>query len=243
MFAAADFFDLRETEHAALFDGADYVWDALRALESYVKAQPASSQRHTAKGQVYVEANVSTGEGTVVEAGAVVLGPSIIGKDCQIRHNAYIRSYSVIGDACVVGNASEIKHSLLFNGSQAPHFNYVGDSILGCRAHLGAGVKISNLKLTPGNVMVDQVDESGRPIDSRLRKFGAVMGDRAEVGCNTVLNPGTILGPGAIIYPNVNWRGILPGYMIAKNRAAIEIVQGRPRTEELPASPSGGRFR
>lgn len=229
MFAADDFFDLEETDHAALFDGARYVWDALRFIQAYVENRPASFQRHTVKGQAYVDEHVSTGEGTIVEAGAVVLGPSIIGKNCQIRTNAYVRPYSIIGDECVLGHASEIKHSILFNQCQAPHFNYVGDSILGCRAHLGAGVKISNLKLTQGNVIVDQLDESGQPIDSGLRKFGAVVGDGCEVGCNAVLNPGSILEPASIIYPNVNWRGILPRRMIAKNRAPVEVSQGRPR--------------
>ena len=241
MFAAADFFDLKETDHVALFDGARYVWDALRSLQSYVENRPAFSQRHTVKGRAHVEDNVSTGEGTIVEAGAVVLGPSIIGRNCQIRPNAYVRPYSIIGDECVLGHASEIKHSMLFNQCQAPHFNYVGDSILGYRAHLGAGVKISNLKLTAGNVMVDQLDESGQPIDSGLRKFGAIVGDGCEVGCNAVLNPGSILEPASIIYPNVNWRGILPSHMIAKNRAPVEVSQGRPRAGWPPNFPSGER--
>lgn len=239
VFAAADFFDLEETDHDALFDGTRYVWDALRSIRFYVENRPKFSQRHTIKGHAYVEDNVSTGEGTIVEAGAVVLGPSIIGKNCQIRPNAYVRPYSIIGNECVLGHASEIKHSILFNRCQAPHFNYIGDSILGCRAHLGAGVKISNLKLTPGNVMVDQLDESGQPIDSGLRKFGAIVGDDCEVGCNAVLNPGSILEPASIIYPNVSWRGILPRRMIAKNRASVEVSQGRPRAGWPPNFPSG----
>ena len=241
MFAVTDFFDIGETDHAALFDGARYVWDALRLIQVYVDNRPAFSQRHTVKGRAHVDDNVSTGEGTIVEAGAVVLGPSIIGKNCQIRPNAYVRPYSIIGDECVIGHASEIKHSILFNQCQAPHFNYVGDSILGCRAHLGAGVKISNLKLTAGNVMVDQLDESGQPIDSGLRKFGAIVGDGCEVGCNAVLNPGSILEPASIIYPNVSWRGILPSHMIAKNRAHVEVSQGRPRAGWPPNFPSGKR--
>jgi NDP-sugar pyrophosphorylase family protein len=126
----------------------------------------------------------------------------------------------------VVGNSSELKNVLLFNGAQVPHYNYVGDSILGHRAHLGAGVKVSNVKLFPGNV---EVEVDGVPHDTGLRKFGALIGDGAEVGCNAVLNPGSILGRGTMIYPNVFWRGILPANMIAKNQAAIEVIVKQPR--------------
>jgi NDP-sugar pyrophosphorylase family protein len=156
----------------------------------------------------------------------MIKGPAIIGKNCQIRHGAYLRENVIIGDNCVLGNSSEIKNSLLFNGAQVPHFNYVGDSILGGKVHLGAGVICSNLKSLPGNVTV-MVD--GQPRDTGLRKFGALIGDGAEVGCNSVLNPGSILGRGAIIYPGVNWRGFLPANNIAKNKAEIEVVVKRPR--------------
>ena len=156
----------------------------------------------------------------------MIKGPAIIGQGCQIRHNAYIRENVIIGNSCVVGNSSELKNSLLFNNAQAPHFNYVGDSILGHKAHLGAGVKISNVKLFPGNI---EVEVDGVPFDTGLRKFGALMGDGAEAGCNAVLNPGSILGRGAVVYPNVFWRGILPAHMIAKNKAGIDVVVKRPR--------------
>jgi len=175
----------------------------------------------------YIGDHVSIGEGTLVEDGAMIKGPAIIGKNCQIRHNAYIRENVIIGDGCVVGNSSELKNSLLFNGAQVPHFNYVGDSILGYKSHIGAGVKISNLKLFPGNI---EVEVDGVPLDTGLRKFGALLGDGAEAGCNAVLNPGTILGRNAMVYPNVFWRGILPANMIAKNQAAVEVVPRQPRT-------------
>ena len=162
----------------------------------------------------------------MVEDGAMIKGPAIIGKNCQIRHNAYIREHVLIGDNCVVGNSSEIKHSILFNDCHVPHFNYVGDSILGYKSHLGAGVKISNVKLVPGNVFVE-ID--GVPFDTGLRKFGALLGDFAEVGCNSVLNPGSIIGRNSILYPNTNWRSILPENMIVKNKAAQEIVARHPR--------------
>lgn len=230
MFSVSNLFDLAGTDHAQIFDNTKYAWDALKNIRAYVDAHLNPVQSHTATGSVEVAENVALGEGTIVEHGALIQGPSIIGRNCQIRHNAYIRPYSIIGDNCVVGNACEIKHSLLFNSCQVPHFNYVGDSILGSKAHLGAGVKISNLKLTVGTVLIDEVDQSGMPIDTGLRKFGALIGDQVEIGCNAVLNPGTILGRQSIVYPNVNWRGILPEHMMAKNRSPVDVVMGRPRT-------------
>ncbi|MBT5707489.1 MAG: UDP-N-acetylglucosamine diphosphorylase [Verrucomicrobia bacterium] len=230
MFSVGNLFDLSGTDHKAVFDNAQYAWDALGQIKAYVDANLTPNQAHTVKGKVFIDENVSIGEGTVVEEGAMILGPAIIGKNCQIRHSAYVRPYSVIGDDCVIGNACEIKHALIFNRCQIPHFNYIGDSILGVQVHMGAGVKISNLKLTPGTVLIDEVDQSGIPFDTGVRKFGALIGDRAEIGCNAVLNPGTILGRESIVYPNVSWRGVLPEHMMAKNKAPLDIVMSRPRT-------------
>ena len=226
LFTAADLFDLTQTEHAALFDGCNHAWEALKKIEPYLATVPRQKTPPRFPG-ASIGDRVLIGAGTVVEPGAMIKGPAIIGKNCQIRHNAYLRENVLIGDGCVVGNASELKNALLFNGAQVPHYNYVGDSILGHQAHLGAGVKISNLKMFPGNI---EVELDGVPTDTGLRKFGALMGDHAEAGCNAVLNPGSILGRGAVVYPNVLWRGILPANMIAKNKAEIEVVVKRPRT-------------
>jgi NDP-sugar pyrophosphorylase family protein len=225
MFKAADLFDLTQTEHAVIFGGGNFAWDALKKIEPRLAQVPRQNPPKRFPG-ASIGDRVIIGEGTIVEPGALIKGPAIIGKNCQIRHNAYIRENVLIGDDCVVGNSSELKNALLFNGAQVPHFNYVGDSILGHKAHLGAGVKISNLKMTPGNIFVE-VD--GAPFDTGLRKFGALLGDGAEAGCNAVLNPGSILGRSAVIYPNVFWRGILPANMIAKNKSQIEVVVKRPR--------------
>ncbi|HZL13807.1 MAG TPA: DapH/DapD/GlmU-related protein [Verrucomicrobiae bacterium] len=225
MFKPADLFDLTQTEHAAIFADCNFAWDALQKIESYLAQQPRQNPPKRFPGASIGE-KVFIGEGTLVEPGAMIKGPAIIGKNCQIRHNAYLRENVIIGDDCVVGNSSELKNSLLFNGAQVPHFNYVGDSILGHKAHLGAGVKISNVKLLPGNIFVE-ID--GQPFDTGLRKFGALLSDGAEAGCNAVLNPGSILGRGAVIYPNVFWRGILPANMIAKNKSQIEVVVKRPK--------------
>ena len=221
MFAPTDLFDLAQTEHAALFQDCPHAWDALRRMKEYVAATVRPALHNHCEGHAFIGPMVFIGEGTVVEDGAMIKGPAIIGRNCQIRHNAYLREDVLIGDGCVVGNSCELKNALLFNGCQVPHFNYVGDSILGHKAHLGAGVVLSNFKSLRGNVTVEL---DGRPFDTGLRKFGALVGDGCDVGCNAVLNPGSILGRGAIVYPGVNWRGFLPADRIAKNRAAVEVV-------------------
>src|SRR6266850_292409 len=226
MFKPADLFDLSQTEHASIFDGCEYAWDALKKIAVYLAGHLRAGLNNRCEGVAYIGENVFIGEGTVVEDGAMIKGPAIIGRNCEIRHNAYIRENVIVGDNCVIGNSSEVKNSLLFNNAGAPHFNYIGDSILGHKAHLGAGVKISNIKLVPGNVTVEM---DGQPFDTGLRKFGALIGDGCDIGCNTVLNPGSIIGRGSVIYPNVNWRGILPANMIVKNQAAWEVVVRRPR--------------
>jgi NDP-sugar pyrophosphorylase family protein len=227
MFSPGDLFDLNQTSHAELFDTCEYAWDALKKLKSFISANLKPENHGKLEGHAFIGPQVFIGEGTVIEDGALIRGPAIIGRNCKIRHNAYIREDVIIGDDCVIGNSCEFKHSFLFNGAQVPHFNYVGDSILGHRAHLGAGVKISNVKLMPENVTVEK---DGAPFDTGLRKFGALLGDFTDIGCNAVLNPGTIIGRGSVVYPNVCWRGILPMNMLAKNKAEIEVVVRRPRT-------------
>src|ERR1041384_339484 len=163
MFRPADLFDLAQTEHAHIFDGCQNAWEALSKIEAYVKAHLRPGLHNRCEGVAYVGEEVFIGEGTIVEDGVMIKGPAIIGKNCHIRHNAYLRENVILGDNCVVGNSSEIKNSLLFNHAGAPHFNYIGDSILGFKAHLGAGVKLSNFKVTPGNVAVEA---NGKRIDT-----------------------------------------------------------------------------
>ena len=225
MFKPTDLFDLTQTAHAAIFEGCEYAWDALKKIQDYVTSQPRQNPTKRFPGAT-IGSKVFIGEGTTVEPGAMIQGPAIIGRNCQIRHNAYIREHVIVGDDCLVGNATELKNAILFNHAVAPHFNYVGDSILGHRAHLGAGVILSNFRSFPGNVTVEK---DGAPFDTGLRKFSALIGDGAEVGCNSVLNPGSIIGRGAVIYPGVNWRGILPANLIAKNKSPTEIVGKRSR--------------
>lgn len=221
MFKPEDLFDLSQTEHSAIFNGCEYAWDALKKIADYILANVKPILKNRCDGVAYIGDKVFIGEGTIVEDGAMIKGPAIIGRNCEIRHNAYIRENVIIGDDCVIGNACEIKNSIIFNGCEVPHFNYVGDSVLGYRAHLGAGVKISNVKLVPGNVIIEA---DGKKIDTGLRKFGALIGDYAQIGCNAVLNPGSIIGRKSVIYPCVNWRGILAEAQVVKNRAGQEIT-------------------
>ncbi|MCU0771956.1 MAG: UDP-N-acetylglucosamine diphosphorylase [Verrucomicrobia bacterium] len=220
MFKPGDLFDLSQTEHASLFEGCEHAWEALARIADYLKAHLKPGLHNQCQGVAWVGDDVFIGEGTVLEDGVMIKGPAIIGRHCEIRHNAYLRGNVLVGDHCVVGNATELKNTLLFNHCEAPHYNYVGDSILGYKAHLGAGVKISNLKVTRTPVVVEH---AGRRFETGLRKFGALIGDRTEVGCNAVLNPGSILGRDCLVYPNVNWRGVLAAGHIAKNRAAVEV--------------------
>jgi NDP-sugar pyrophosphorylase family protein len=148
-----------------------------------------------------------------VEPGVYIKGPTIIGENCDIRHGAYIRGNCLIGDNCIVGHTSEMKTALLLNGAKVPHFAYVGDSLLGSKSNLGAGTKISNFKITQ-----DEVNVMGNGINmgSGLRKFGAIIGDNVQTGCNTVLNPGTLIGRDSLIYPLTSLRGVIPPRTVVK---------------------------
>ncbi|MDX6765538.1 MAG: UDP-N-acetylglucosamine diphosphorylase [Candidatus Methylacidiphilales bacterium] len=213
MFAPSTLLDLASTAHATLFDGAGQAWEVLPRIAAYLDANLRPGNHGRVVGTPHIGGRVFIGEGTVVEPGACILGPAWIGKDCHIRHGAYIREQVIVGDGCVVGNSTEIKNSVLFNGVQVPHFSYVGDSILGHRVHLGAGVILSNFRLDGRPIMVRA---GGDKIPSGLRKFGAIIGDRAEVGCHSVLNPGSVLGREALVYPGTIWQGFLPAGKTAR---------------------------
>jgi UDP-N-acetylglucosamine diphosphorylase / glucose-1-phosphate thymidylyltransferase / UDP-N-acetylgalactosamine diphosphorylase / glucosamine-1-phosphate N-acetyltransferase / galactosamine-1-phosphate N-acetyltransferase len=222
MFKPTDLFDLGQTEHAAIFDGCEYAWEVLKKIKLYVGAHMCPELKNVVEGRAFIGEKVFIGKGTVLEDGVMIKGPAIIGENCQIRHNAYIREDVIIGNNCVVGNSCELKNSMMFNNAVVPHFSYVGDSVLGFKAHLGAGVKISNIKLMAGNVAVEF---EGKVYDTGLRKFGALLGDRTDVGCNAVLNPGSIICRDSVVYPVVNWRGVLAPGSIAKNKALVEVAK------------------
>jgi NDP-sugar pyrophosphorylase family protein len=165
--------------------------------------------------------DIEIGEGTVVEPGALIRGPVIIGRDTEVRHGAYIRGNVIIGNKCVVGHATEVKSSILMDGAKAGHFAYIGDSILGRNVNLGAGTKLANLKVTEGSVVLKI---GGTSFDTGLRKFGAVIGDFSELGCNSVTNPGTLIGPHSRVYPCTSIKGFLPEKTIVKLRQQCSII-------------------
>jgi NDP-sugar pyrophosphorylase family protein len=212
-FLPADYLDLAQTEHAALFEGVTNAWEVLPKLKEYLARVIVPENRGRMIGAPAIGERVFIGEGTVIEPGAYIKGPAWIGAGCEIRHGAYVRENVIVGAGSVIGNSSEIKNSVLFAKCQVPHFNYVGDSVLGARVHLAAGVIVSNLKLD--GTMID-VRAGGEVVGTGLRKFGALIGDEAEVGCHAVLNPGSVLGRRALVYPGVVWRGVLPAAHIAK---------------------------
>ena len=162
-----------------------------------------------------VSPQVWVGSGTVIAPTAVIQGPAIIGRNCQIRHGAFIREYVLVGNDAVIGNSTEVKNAILFDGAQAPHFNYIGDSIMGHKAHLGAGAILSNFKAAGDEIWVTL--PNGKRQGSGRNKLGALLGDFAEIGCNAVLFPGTIIGRGAVVYPLCPVRGYLPTNQILKN--------------------------
>lgn len=186
-----------------LFDGAGTPWAILEKLEALFSEKT----------------NVSLGEGVLVEEGAVIQGPAIIGPRTIIRSGAYIRERVVIGADCVIGHGVEIKNSVLLDGCQIAHFNYVGDSVLGNRVHMAAGSIIANVRITKGTVFVRSAN--GEKIDTGREKFGAMLGDDVEIGCNAVINPGSIVCKQSIVYPLVSWRGILAANKIAKTDGYI----------------------
>lgn len=222
MFAAADFLDLTHTQHTVLFPQDEPVWTALSRIESYLDFRLVREIRTQLPQGVYYSDDVFIDEGTVVEPNVVIKGPAWIGKNCQIRSGAYIRENVIVGNGVTLGNSCEFKNCIIFDGCEIPHFNYVGDSILGHKAHLGAGVILSNVRLDRKPVTVQAEDEA---ISSGLRKFGAIIGDHAEIGCNSVLNPGSIIGRRSVVYPLSSFSGVLPADRILKTRQSQSVIE------------------
>jgi len=229
MFPAADYLDLDATDHGALFPEGEPAWSALAAIGDYLDGILDAPEGERIRGEVHGRAvvgeRVHVAEGARIEANAVVNGPAWIGSGTVVRSGAYVRERVIAGSDCVLGNSSEFKNCVLFDGVEAPHFNYVGDSVLGRRAHLGAGVICSNVRLDRRSVKVR--DEEGGFADTGLRKFGAIVGDGTEVGCNTVLSPGSLLGRNCIVYPGTHWQGVLESDRIVKNRQSLQVVERR----------------
>jgi NDP-sugar pyrophosphorylase family protein len=223
---ASDFFALPPSlaSFAPHFRAEAAPWDWLRELDAALAAQPFGEFLAAPPPGVHVSGAVYLHPSVRLPHMATIIGPAWIGPGTEIRPGAFIRGRVIVGAGCVLGNACEFKHCLLLDGVQVPHFNYVGDSILGNRAHLGAGAILSNLRLDRQPVAV-RLPEG--VVETGLRKFGAILGDEAEVGCNAVLNPGAILGKRALVMPTVAFSGYLPPNMIAKARTAVTLLPRR----------------
>ncbi len=198
----------------------DYPWEILPYLKDLIKSLGESLEK-TGKYKKIGE-DVWAADSAVIAKSAEIHGPCVIGEGSEIRHCAYIRGSVLVGDGCVVGNSTELKNCVLFDKTAVPHYNYVGDSILGYKSHLGAGSVISNLKTDETNVFAT-VD--GIRMDTGRRKFGAVLGDGANAGCGCVINPGSIVGKGSRIYPQSVVRGEVPSESIYKSRDNIVPIQ------------------
>ena len=197
-----------------LFEKAAYPWEALDELSGFIEeAGPTLGEDFERRGEAIWVARDAD-----IAPTAFIDGPCIIDRGAQLRHGAFIRGRAVIGKGCVVGNSTEIKNSILMDGAQAPHFNYVGDSVLGWRAHIGAGVITSNIKCDKTPVTVAY---PGGRLRTGLRKLGAMIGDGAEIGCGSVLCPGAVVGCGALVYPLCRVRGWMPGGHILKEDCRI----------------------
>lgn len=238
MLTPADYFDLTDREVAAFFAGCNYVWDLLPDLAGLVERLNAgrSPAGEIMPGAFISERSVYVAEGARVEPGAYVLGPAYIGPGAVVRHGAFVRENVVMLAGSVLGHASEAKNSLFLPGAHAPHFNYVGDSILGHQVNLGAGTKLSNLTVLSekdpetGKRPTITLSWQGEQLDTGLAKLGAILGDGVQTGCNAVLNPGSLVGPHSLIYANLSLRkGIYPAHTIIKLRQETQEVARRQR--------------
>ncbi len=208
-------FNLEETIALDLFADAEYPWELLPKISAFILqlGPKLSPDEYEQRGE-----DVWVAKSAAIAPSAWIQGPAIIGKDAQVRHCAFIRGSVIVGEGAVVGNSTELKNVILFNKVQVPHYNYVGDSILGYKAHMGAGSITSNVKSDRTLVVVKNGEER---IKTGLKKFGAILGDEVEVGCGSVLNPGTVVGPRTNIYPLSSVREVLPADSIYKRQGEV----------------------
>ena len=214
MYKIAEMLDLEHTIAAELFSGKTYAWEVLPEIKAFIlklgPTLPESEFDHPAE-------DVWIAKDAKVFPSAYIGGPCIIDHEAEVRHCALIRGSAIVGKGCVVGNSVELKNVVLFNKVQTPHYNYVGDSVLGYKAHMGAGSITSNVKSDKTLVVV----KGDVNIETGLKKFGAILGDNVEVGCNSVLNPGSVIGRRASIYPTSSVRGVVPEDSIYKAKDNI----------------------
>lgn len=214
-FKIENLYDMEQTIAKELFTGLVYPWEALPKIGAFIMELGASlpEEKYEKRGD-----NVWIAKSAKVFPTAFINGPAIIDEEAEVRHCAFIRGNAIVGKGAVVGNSTELKNVILFNKVQVPHYNYVGDSILGYKSHMGAGSITSNVKSDKTLVVAKSEDEN---IETGLKKFGAMLGDRVEVGCNSVLNPGTVIGRDSNIYPTSMVRGYVPANSIYKTKTEI----------------------
>ncbi|MDD6158481.1 MAG: UDP-N-acetylglucosamine pyrophosphorylase [Oscillospiraceae bacterium] len=215
MYRTDDLLDLSHTIAAPLFEGKEYPWEVLDDIKSFILALGP-----TLPGEEYeqVSEGVWIARDALIFPSAYIGGPCIIDHGAEVRHCAFIRGSAIVGKNCVVGNSVEVKNAVLFDNVQTPHYNYVGDSVLGYKAHMGAGSVTSNVKSDKTPVVVKNGEER---METGRKKFGAILGDGVEVGCNSVLNPGTVVGRMSNIYPTSCVRGMVPAMSIWKDKDNI----------------------
>lgn len=215
MYTINDLFDLNETIAAELFEGKTYPWEVLPDISAFILklGETLSSEEYEKRGDdIWIAKDAS------VAPTACINGPCIIGKGAEVRHCAFIRGSAIVGEGAVVGNSTELKNVVLFNKVQVPHYNYVGDSILGFKSHMGAGSITSNVKSDKRLVVIKSDKET---VETGRKKVGAFLGDNVEVGCGSVLNPGTVIGRDSNIYPLSSVRGVVPADSIYKAQGEI----------------------
>ena len=212
-------YDLSKTIAADLFKGATYPWEVLPRIGAFIIAlgETLDEEKFFRRGE-----NIWVAKSAKIATTASLNGPLIIDEGAEIRHCAFIRGNAIVGKGSVVGNSTELKNVVIFDGVQVPHYNYVGDSILGHKSHMGAGSITSNVKSDKTLVVVKNGQEK---IETGLKKFGAMLGDFVEVGCNSVLNPGTVIGPHTNVYPLSSVRGVVNANSIYKNRNEVVAKQ------------------
>ena len=216
-FTIANLLDLNETIAKDLFEGKTYPWEVLPEIGDFILklGQTLREEEYNHPSE-----DVWIAKSAKVAPTACINGPVIIGKEAEVRHCAFIRGKAIIGEGAVVGNSTELKNAVLFNKVQVPHYNYVGDAVLGYKSHMGAGSITSNVKSDKTLVVVKD-KTTGEEIETGLKKFGAMLGDFVEVGCNSVLNPGTVIGSHSNVYPLSMVRGVVPANSIYKNKNEI----------------------
>jgi NDP-sugar pyrophosphorylase family protein len=215
-----DLLDLNHSIAADLFAGKIYPWEVLDEIGSFILEL---GKRLSEKDFFHPSEDVWIAKDAKVFPSASIGGPCIIDHAAEVRHGAFIRGNAIVGKGCVVGNSVELKNVILFDEVQVPHYNYVGDSILGYKAHMGAGSITSNVKSDKSLVVIKTGEGS---IPTGRKKVGAILGNYAEIGCNSVLNPGTVIGEGSIVYPTCSVRGVIPTAHIFKNNEIIVPKHG-----------------